>query len=319
VPIAELWDRLLKDSEQNEGKHFGEFDKDVAGRLIEAIARHGDAAADLAMGRLAGMPGGDWMELHAIELLGKLRHAPAIDALLDRLNTPDDDYMPGRCAAALARIGTPEVVRKIEAFFPHKSVYCRMDLVDPLGKIKRPESEQTLIRLLATEVDDTVCAVAGAALCELCTTDGLETVRELIVHDRYDPQMAEVDELLVALCKMTGYAPPELADWTAAIADREVERQRRMKAYDAPGGAQALMRDTLQRLSGLSGGLDLDDNEEVDDGARDAGRDGRDMYDEDGIPLRGTIAPIVRDAPKVGRNDPCPCGSGKKYKKCCGG
>jgi uncharacterized protein len=25
-----------------------------------------------------------------------------------------------------------------------------------------------------------------------------------------------------------------------------------------------------------------------------------------------------RDAPKVGRNDPCPCGSGKKYKQCCG-
>ncbi|HTG14601.1 MAG TPA: SEC-C metal-binding domain-containing protein [Blastocatellia bacterium] len=22
--------------------------------------------------------------------------------------------------------------------------------------------------------------------------------------------------------------------------------------------------------------------------------------------------------PRVGRNDPCPCGSGKKYKKCCG-
>ena len=28
--------------------------------------------------------------------------------------------------------------------------------------------------------------------------------------------------------------------------------------------------------------------------------------------------PIVREQPKVGRNDPCPCGSGKKYKKCCG-
>ena len=26
-----------------------------------------------------------------------------------------------------------------------------------------------------------------------------------------------------------------------------------------------------------------------------------------------------RNAPKVGRNDPCPCGSGKKYKRCCGG
>ncbi|MBC2715271.1 MAG: YchJ family protein [Desulfobacteraceae bacterium] len=27
---------------------------------------------------------------------------------------------------------------------------------------------------------------------------------------------------------------------------------------------------------------------------------------------------FVRASPKVGRNDPCPCNSGKKYKKCCG-
>ena len=30
------------------------------------------------------------------------------------------------------------------------------------------------------------------------------------------------------------------------------------------------------------------------------------------------MAPIVREEPKVGRNDPCPCGSGKKYKRCHG-
>jgi preprotein translocase subunit SecA len=28
--------------------------------------------------------------------------------------------------------------------------------------------------------------------------------------------------------------------------------------------------------------------------------------------------PVRRSETKVGRNDPCPCGSGKKYKKCCG-
>ncbi|WP_428239598.1 SEC-C metal-binding domain-containing protein [Gynuella sp.] len=28
--------------------------------------------------------------------------------------------------------------------------------------------------------------------------------------------------------------------------------------------------------------------------------------------------PITRAAPKVGRNDPCPCGNGRKFKKCCG-
>jgi hypothetical protein len=30
------------------------------------------------------------------------------------------------------------------------------------------------------------------------------------------------------------------------------------------------------------------------------------------------VETVRREEPKVGRNDPCPCGSGKKYKKCCG-
>jgi preprotein translocase subunit SecA len=33
---------------------------------------------------------------------------------------------------------------------------------------------------------------------------------------------------------------------------------------------------------------------------------------------RQPVQQVVRGAAKVGRNDPCPCGSGKKYKKCCG-
>jgi SEC-C motif-containing protein len=38
------------------------------------------------------------------------------------------------------------------------------------------------------------------------------------------------------------------------------------------------------------------------------------LYDD------GVVAPqtVVRSSPKVGRNEPCPCGSGKKYKHCCG-
>ena len=33
---------------------------------------------------------------------------------------------------------------------------------------------------------------------------------------------------------------------------------------------------------------------------------------------RKIVETVVRTQPKVGRNDPCPCGSGKKYKKCHG-
>lgn len=29
------------------------------------------------------------------------------------------------------------------------------------------------------------------------------------------------------------------------------------------------------------------------------------------------LTPIKRDSPKIGRNEKCPCGSGKKYKNCC--
>ena len=34
--------------------------------------------------------------------------------------------------------------------------------------------------------------------------------------------------------------------------------------------------------------------------------------------LNRAKAQPVRTIPRVGRNDPCPCGSGKKYKRCCG-
>ena len=46
---------------------------------------------------------------------------------------------------------------------------------------------------------------------------------------------------------------------------------------------------------------------------------GQDVPAEAVIPQREHKQQTVRrDAPKVGRNDPCPCGSGKKYKHCCG-
>jgi len=35
--------------------------------------------------------------------------------------------------------------------------------------------------------------------------------------------------------------------------------------------------------------------------------------------LAAPTTPVRHSEPKIGRNDPCPCGSGKKFKKCCGG
>ena len=40
--------------------------------------------------------------------------------------------------------------------------------------------------------------------------------------------------------------------------------------------------------------------------------------DSESVSQRDNVKPVVREGPKVGRNDQCPCGSGKKYKHCCG-
>jgi SEC-C motif-containing protein len=58
------------------------------------------------------------------------------------------------------------------------------------------------------------------------------------------------------------------------------------------------------------------------DGLRETHHEKADFVKKDGAWLfvEGEVIPetIVREGPKIGRNDPCPCGSGKKYKKCHG-
>ena len=84
-------------------------------------------------------------------------------------------------------------------------------------------------------------------------------------------------------------------------------------------------------ILGTEAGGEKDDKGEVEFVARFRDRTGREhshhersrfikrdarWYYQDGDVQKQ--APVVRGAPKVGRNDPCTCGSGKKYKKCCG-
>jgi uncharacterized protein YchJ len=59
---------------------------------------------------------------------------------------------------------------------------------------------------------------------------------------------------------------------------------------------------------------DLNENDSLDDDSEDLDEsdDYYDNYDE----IKESL-PIINQNKKIGRNDPCPCGSGKKYKKCC--
>jgi preprotein translocase subunit SecA len=55
--------------------------------------------------------------------------------------------------------------------------------------------------------------------------------------------------------------------------------------------------------------------EEIDTAGQDYAANEKDYYDPSGADVKQQP---VKVAPKIGRNDLCPCGSGKKYKNCHG-
>ncbi len=68
------------------------------------------------------------------------------------------------------------------------------------------------------------------------------------------------------------------------------------------------------------GAANKSEDETADDEAQQQRRPRRgSVTGKPGEPTDGAkLEPVRREKPKVGRNDPCPCGSGKKYKKCHG-
>jgi hypothetical protein len=81
---------------------------------------------------------------------------------------------------------------------------------------------------------------------------------------------------------------------------------------------RAGLRRLFKKIDELAGGLSMNEEFVVKDAlnTRSARYELDAIYGPSGEPL--VDEPVVATV-KVGRNDPCPCGSGKKYKKCCGG
>lgn len=106
--------------------------------------------------------------------------------------------------------------------------------------------------------------------------------------------------------------------YSLAYVERRVERpplsEEDQKIYDSINGEQSEAEMMIFKgfAQAMFGGLNkqkasLPDNDFYDD------------YEDDFSPYHHyeKVETVVRTSPKIGRNDPCPCGSGKKYKKCC--
>jgi hypothetical protein len=301
LPAEELWlqfDALAekaKDAEESEG-----IDGHAASRFVEALAKHPDLAIPRATSVLKDPADRWWLETWCAELLGQLRHAPAIDLLIEKLKLEDADILRQTAGLALSRMNPTTVVPKLEAAYASDDPFYRMSVSESLAKIKHPLAEAALVRLMPTEDNDSATTAICTALCDLITTDGLEQLRQAVLADRYDTTIADVKELLVTVSTMTGFAPPELEEWKKQLTDPVYKKQLRSKFLESFGLDEKtadLFRKYLQ--TGKLKELEEESSEPI------------------ALPPQ-SIKPYRREQPKVGRNDPCPCGGGKKYKKCCG-
>jgi uncharacterized protein YecA (UPF0149 family) len=96
---------------------------------------------------------------------------------------------------------------------------------------------------------------------------------------------------------------------TGFLTDEELEELDQFLLSDATG-------EEVMDISMLDGFLTLEDRHE--EFAASLGACVM-AIQEWWLPVRKAKSTTRREEPKVGRNAPCPCGSGKKFKQCCGG
>jgi hypothetical protein len=214
-----------------------------------------------------------------------------------------------------------------------------------LGSIRAPGTLEVLMRALDRAYAHEIDLVTDAAP-NLLSGFGAESV-PLLAGAAADPARtlsARID-FAIALGWAAQRDPGTLGDAAAALRrlagrpDAEPEF-RRAAAAILLDFARPEDRDFLEALEG-EGGFDPDEIEdayaygpedppELDDWLDLYGEGPEEEADVDLEELaaqRDLLAPLdglapaegpLRSDPKVGRNDPCPCGSGKKFKKCCG-
>jgi SEC-C motif len=234
---------------------------------------------------------GSWLEMFLVDLARYRRLTETIPALI-RLLRADYASMPENCPQALARIGHPGIARQIYDTYPSESFSFKDLGASILGEIKHPESEEAVLSLLENEDNIDIRTELCHSLCRLFSERGVEVVRQQI-HDGYQEWIVTLEEALLPVIQILGIELPEAEQWREEREEREqfqLERQRDLEELGAE--YDELEEEGIDPLTRLVPPYDRSNG---------AGMTYR-RFDE-----------------RVGRNDPCPCGSGKKYKKCCEG
>jgi HEAT repeat protein len=306
-PAEPLWDRMMEFARGLKPELTLEQEREVD-RLIEAVSRHPDLFRDRVLAAVSDEKLRDWPELIVTDIAGGMKLSDAANALLDKLKVEDADFLWEVAGDALVHIGDERVVAAIAERWPREADGFKHSAAEVLGRIKRPESQAALVNALQGEQDLGVVTSAASALIELMPDDAptIDTLRALARDEAtYDRMMVHLDEDLLTLSTMTGIELPEGPEWRRKIDERRARWSMGMSNVDT---GMAQMSSALASSPVYTGPLrPVPPEFRRSASAAVAER-----------PALAAKKPFRNAQPKVGRNDPCPCGSGKKHKKCCG-
>jgi len=294
---TKLWADLEDFCERHKNDHQAPAEElDHASRLVEALGRHPGEMAERVIAFLRteiedyqGNPM-TWMEPYAIRLAGMMHLEQTIPDIVDKLHE-DDDWLNSECLWALTRIGTDSVVQAMAQDFPEAELGFCFQTAGLLEDIHSDLSVQTCFKLLEDKDKEEIRRELYKALLINGDTAAIEPARMWLLENDRDPDWLELRADLVTAATIMEVDFPELSEWKEDMQHDTEFRKQWYAEHVAPG------LDLYEEPDDL---LDEDDDLEEDEDLAFA-------------PPADTIV-----APKrPGRNDPCPCGSGKKYKKCC--
>ena len=265
-------------------------DFDFACRVVKALGCHQDQYADMVLEIIGGETDeiGTWKDGFAIRLAGEMKLEAAIPLMMATLHEAPDDWIDEECQRAFTKIGSEAVIAQFAKDYATSEWFERMSIACTLEDIHSDEAVQACLDFLKLEEDLQIRGLLLQSVLFNFSTEGIEPARHFILNTPLDPDVLEVRSALLTACKLMGKRFPEFAVW---LEDSKNDKEFRRKWYEANPVP--------------------DDEEEEDFDEEDFEQD--DYQEPEPPPLT-----IVRRE-RIGRNDPCPCGSGKKLKNCCNG
>jgi len=174
------------------------------------------------------------------------------------------------------------------------------------------------------------CAAAMVVMVQMGRLSRGEAVRRLRAHLRRAIQQDDHDRATAIVHELSYLKPREALDDIAKAFERglvdeflitldDVHFLIKSESESRRTEGSPYVEDTVEELRHW--GCWASNNEANKDNGRGNSEtyenQGLDSSDDDPEDAFQPFEPVRRETPRVGRNDPCPCGSGKKFKKCC--